>query len=210
MGGVGRARCVEPAEALHIGVVGLHGAEEGVGKRDRGDVARLVILGQVGIDEEHDRHVDFPVRIELLLREAETLHLLEIESGRFRRHVEGRMPHDRLIAEVLGREVHELLLAQMHRHFALHRFEPPRQAGGHARVEPDLDGAAGDRRLVRVHALRRSAEARGGAEKPVQRRRIGDDAGHDAHDPEDRRDDQQVLASLGGHGRLLLTAVARR
>src|SRR5258708_35205408 len=96
------------------------------------------------MDKESDRHVDLLMSIEPFIVEAETLYLLEIESRRLRRHIECRVPDDRLIGEVLGREEYELLFAEMDLHLALHRLEPPRQIQCNVGIQPNRDNALRD------------------------------------------------------------------
>src|SRR5712691_3638807 len=98
--------------------------------------------------------------VESLLIEAETLDLGEVDAGRFRRHVERRMPDDRLIAEILGCEEDKLLLAEVNLHLALDRLESPRQTRRNVAVKPHRDNWIGDRARVEVRSLRRSAVSR--------------------------------------------------
>src|SRR5260221_12155379 len=83
----------------------VDGAEEGVGQRDRRDVAHLWIAGERRVDEEGDRHVDGLPGRERLLVEAEALDLGEIEPDLVGRNVEGRLALDRPAGQVLGAEI---------------------------------------------------------------------------------------------------------
>ena len=149
------------------GVCGIGRAEKSISQRDRVDALQLGILAEGWIDEEHHRHIDFLMRFEPLLGEAETLDFVEIDSGLQRRDIERRVPDDRLIASVLGGEIDQLLLAEMHLHRALLRREAPRQAGLDIAVELHRHHPLGDGRGVLVHALRGAAETCRAAKQPV-------------------------------------------
>src|SRR6516165_12177967 len=97
--------------------------------------ARFRITRQRRVHEENDGHIDLLMRVEPLLLEAKALDLVEINAGRLGRHHERRMPDDRLIGEVLGREEHELLLAEMNPDLALGRLKAPRQIARDVAVE---------------------------------------------------------------------------
>src|SRR5712692_1404497 len=118
-----------------LGLFGLRRAKERVGKRDRADVLSIGILGQPWVDEEIDRHVDLLMRIEPLIVKAEALDLLEIDPRLLRRHIERRVSDDRLIAEILGREKDELVLAEAYLDLPLRRLEAPRQVRRNAGVK---------------------------------------------------------------------------
>jgi hypothetical protein len=118
--------CEKPGKVF--GLVKISRAEERVGERDRVEIPHFRIVRQRGIDKENKRHVDFLMTAEPLLIEAKTLDLVEIDAARRRRHIERRMPRNRLIAEILGGKEHELLLSEVDLHLALDRFESPRQA----------------------------------------------------------------------------------
>jgi hypothetical protein len=124
-----------------LGLLGRRRAKKRVGKRNRVEVVHFRIFCQSRIDEEDDRHVDLLMGIEAFVVKAETLDLRKIGSARRRRDIVGRMPDDGLTAEILSGEVCKLLLAEVHFHFALSRFEPPRQRRGDIAIEPHRDGA---------------------------------------------------------------------
>ena len=156
-------------EARQIaGVGGIGRAEERVSERDGIDVAQLGILAEGRIDEEHHRHIDLLMRLEPLLGEAEALNLVEIDAGLQRRHIERRMPDDRLIAGVLGGEIDKLLLAEMHLHRALLRREAPRQARLDIAVELHRHHPLGDGGGVLIDALRGAAEPGRAAKQAIQ------------------------------------------
>jgi hypothetical protein len=54
--------------------------EEGVGERDDVRVVHGLVLEDLRVDEEEDRHVDLLVSAEPLLLEAEALNLVKIET----------------------------------------------------------------------------------------------------------------------------------
>src|SRR6516162_1481844 len=182
-----------------FGVVWIRRAEERVGQRDRPDIARFRIARQRRVDEENDGHIDLLMRVEPLLLEAEALDLVEIDAGRLGRHHERRMPDDRLIGEVLGREEHELLLAEMNPDLALGRLEAPRQIARDVAVEAHRNHPLRYGCPVGIRPLRRAAESGCSAEQPIQRRRICDETDHHADKDDARHDDLQVSASLGIH-----------
>src|SRR5258708_32143806 len=94
--------CENPGKVL--GLLGISRAEERVGERDRVEIPHFRIVRQRRIDKENKGHVDFLMTVEPLLIEAKTLDLVEIDAPRRRRHIERRMPRNRLIAEILGRQ----------------------------------------------------------------------------------------------------------
>src|SRR5258708_20035669 len=129
--------CEKPGKVL--GLLGIARAEERVGERDRVEIPHFRIVCQLRIDKENKRHVDFLMAVEPLLIEAKTLDLVEIDAARLRRHIERRASGNRLIAEILGGEEHELLLPEVDLHLALHRFESPRQPRRNVAFEPHCD-----------------------------------------------------------------------
>src|SRR5258708_5306188 len=133
--------------------------------------------------------------VQTLLVKAEALDLVEIDTCRLRRHVERGVPDDRLVRQVLCRKRHELLLAEMDLHFALHRLETPRQTGRDVTVEPHSNDTTGDCAVIRVCPLRSSSESRCCAEQPIQRRRVCDEAKHNPDHANGGQHDPHVSAS---------------
>src|SRR5258708_7308249 len=157
--------CEKPGKVL--GLLGIARAEERVGERDRVEIPHFRIVRQRRIDKENKRHVDFLMAVEPLLVKAKTLDLVEIDAARLRRHIERRTPGNRLIAEILSGEEHQLLLPEVDLHLALHRLESPRQAGRNVAVEPHRNDLLGRYTGIGIRSLRRSAEPGCCAEEPV-------------------------------------------
>src|SRR5258707_15715846 len=99
-----------------LGLFKICRADERVGERDRVEIPHFRIVRQRRIDKENKRHVDFLMAVEPLLVKAKTLDLVEIDAARLRRHIERRASGNRLIAEILGGEEHELLLSAVDLH----------------------------------------------------------------------------------------------
>jgi hypothetical protein len=137
-------------------------------------------LPNAGIDVEHHRHVDLLVRVEPLLSEAETLDFVEVDAAAQRRNVERGMTGDGLVAEVLGGEIYQFLLSQMHGYGGLVGHKAPWQARRDVGIERHGDGLLGNLGGIGGNPLRGPGEPGRGAEHAIQRRRIGDQHTHDA------------------------------
>src|SRR5258708_19148291 len=106
--------------------------------------------------------------VQTRLVKAEALDLVEIDTCRLRRHVERGVPDDRLVRQVLCRKRHELLLAEMDLHFALHRLETPPPTGRDRTVEPHRKYTARDFAGITVCPFRSSSQSRFCARPPIQ------------------------------------------
>src|SRR6266567_4838402 len=111
---------------------------------------------------------------ETFVIKAKTLNLVEIDTCPIRGHVEGCVSDDCIVAEILGGEKHQFLLAEVDAHFSLRRHEAPRQVGRNIAIELHCDGPVGNYSCVGNSSLRCSAKSRSGAKQAVERRRVRD------------------------------------
>src|SRR5688500_2803731 len=79
-----RSRCV----TLAGGDAGVSGAVERVRQSNLVDILCVLVLDDLGIDEEGHRHLDAGAGGERLLFEAETFDLGEVPAGKLRHDVE--------------------------------------------------------------------------------------------------------------------------
>ena len=94
---------------------------------------------ELGIDEEHDRHVALLAGLEPLIGEAEAVDLGEIGARGRRRDVVGRNAHGLARRFVDDRVVDGHDLADLDLDRVLLRLEPPRQSADDIGVEAHLD-----------------------------------------------------------------------
>src|SRR3990172_2257846 len=130
-----------PTAPPHVHDPRLSGAVEGIGQSDLGDVLGILVVDDLGIDEEGDRHLDARAGGKPLLLEAEALDLGEVAPGKLGHHVEDGGACDRSVRIIGGLEEDKRRLADLDLDYALDRAEGPRQGMIDIGVEADADGA---------------------------------------------------------------------
>src|SRR4029079_8875334 len=118
---------------------GLSSRVKRVAKRNLVDVLRIGILLDLGIDEEHYRHIHLLTGLERLLGETEALDLLEIFPRLVGRDIVGRLARPGPSTKVLRSIENLRLRSRPHLDRVLLGLEAPRQTGVGVGVEANAD-----------------------------------------------------------------------
>ncbi len=173
-----------------------------VAERDFMHVLRARVSAQARIHEEIHRHLHFGPRRQPLLVEAEALDLLEVDPRLLRRHVERRMPHNRMVRQVLRLEQYQRILPQPQLHRTLQRHESPRQPRRHIGVEQHRHHPVGHMHRIRLRPLRGAVGSGHLTEQPVQRHRVAGNAAHHPQRQTQRRDGVKLARNIHDAGDL--------
>ena len=166
---------------------------EGVGERDVLQRVLFGILGELGIDVEHDRHVALLARLHGLLGEAEAVDLLEIDAGGGRRDIVAGLRRGRARGLVGHRVIDGDDLAELDVDGPPLRLETPGQARRDVGIEAHRDRAPGDfRRRRRRRHLRGAAETGGAAEPGIKRHRGVGHAHHQRDESSAGKSDEKI------------------